>query len=156
MADRFAEADAALEVRREARRAGADISARSIRRDRQRLQALQLHPALVPAEEPPAFAPRGLQGQTSVRLPGDQWTQWQVCPSLGGRSGRRMSSQATFNEEAGLMRVRFESGGRSGTGNTYQYDGIDRPTWNAFMAGRLGANATATHSFLMGRDGVQI
>jgi hypothetical protein len=156
MADRFAAAAAALEERREVRRAGADISARSIGRDRQRLQALRLRPALVPPEDPPAFAPRGLQGQTSVRLPGDHWTQWQVCPSFGGRSGRRMSSQATYNEGAGLMRVRFASGGPSGTWNTYQYDGIDRRTWDDFMAGRLGANGTATRAFLTSRGGVQI
>jgi hypothetical protein len=66
-----------------------------------------------------------------------------------------MSDTARYNAEAGLMQVRFDSGGR-GVPNTYQYDGISPEVWKAFMAGRLGRNGTATYSFLMYWGGVRV
>jgi hypothetical protein len=66
-----------------------------------------------------------------------------------------MSDAARYNAEAGLMQVRFASGGR-GTPNTYQYDSIDANTWRDFMAGRWAENGTATHFFLQGLGGVRV
>jgi hypothetical protein len=66
-----------------------------------------------------------------------------------------MSDSARYNSEAGLMQVRFASGGR-GTPNTYQYDSMDPETWNDFMAGRWSENGTATHWFLHAWGGVRV
>jgi hypothetical protein len=68
-----------------------------------------------------------------------------------------MSSQAIYKEAQQAMRVRFESGGSSGTGNSYQYNGIDADTRAAFMAGRLGGGSgTATYAFLTALGGTRI
>jgi hypothetical protein len=67
-----------------------------------------------------------------------------------------MSDTARFNAEAGLMQVRFDSGGRGGVPNTYQYSGVDPDTFNDFMAGRWAENGTATHWFLHAWGGVRI
>jgi hypothetical protein len=89
-----------------------------------------------------------MQGPTPIQLPGDQWTQWEVTPSNGGRSGRRTSDVARYNPEAGLMQVRFTGGGRGGVPNTYQYSSIDAETWDNFLAGRWSENGAATSWFL--------
>jgi KTSC domain len=153
---RLAQAQEALEKRTKARRQGAEISARSLRRDRKRLQALEWHPAVQPVQQEPTFQPAGIQGITAPRFSGDVWTQWQTCPSFGGRSGRRMSDVARYNSEAGLLQVRFASGGSGGVGNTYQYSDVDAETWNDFMAGRWAEDGTATHWFLMNWGGVRV
>jgi hypothetical protein len=149
---RFAEAAAELQARQRQRRGTGAVSARTERRDRQRLQSLAIDPAMRREEEPPTPI---IQGPVSVQLPGDSWTQWQLCPSYGGKSGRRMSDSARYNVQAGILQVRFDSGGR-GVPNTYQYDSIDPPTFKAFMAGRLGRNGTATQSFLVSWGGVRV
>jgi hypothetical protein len=66
-----------------------------------------------------------------------------------------MSDSARYNAEAGIMQVRFDSGGR-GTPNTYAYSGIDAETWNDFMAGRWSEAGTATHWFLTSWGGVRV
>ena len=66
---------------------------------------------------------------------------------MAANLGRRMSDVARYNAEAGIMQVRFASGGR-GTPNTYAYSSIDAETWDNFMAGRWSENGTATHWFL--------
>jgi hypothetical protein len=66
-----------------------------------------------------------------------------------------MSDVARYNAEAGIMQVRFASGGR-GTPNTYAYSGIDGETWGNFMAGRWSEAGTATHWFLHAWGGVQV
>ena len=78
---------------------------------------------------------------------------WRVLRERG--QGRRMSDAARYNAEAGLMQVRFASGGR-GTPNVYQYDSIDPETWNDFMAGRCAENGTATAWFLTSWGGVRV
>lgn len=154
MATRFDYVAALLESRQRERRGTGPTSARTERRDRQRMQALAMHPGVFPTDDVES-GPAGMQGPTPVQLPGDSWSQWQVTPSYGGRSGRRMSDVARYNSEASLMQVRFDSGGR-GTPNTYQYDSIDAETWNDFMAGRWVENGTATHSFLTSWGGVRV
>ena len=114
-----------------------------------------MHPGLQPTEDVESFTPEGLQGPTPMRLPGDQWTQWQVTPSYGGRSCRRMSDSARWNSEAQIMEVMFASGER-GTPNTHAYTGIDEETWTNFMAGRWAENGTATHWFLHAWSGVRV
>jgi KTSC domain len=135
MATRFDYAAALPERQQRERRGTGPVSARTERRDRQRLQSLALHPGLQPVEDAEFFDPAGIQGPTPIQLPGDQWTQWEVTPSYGGRSGRRMSDAARYNAEAEIMQVRFARGGR-GTPNVYQYTAIDPETWDNFMAGR--------------------
>ena len=67
-----------------------------------------------------------------------------------------MSDAARYYPEAGIMQVRFASGGRGGVPNTYAYSGIDPETWNNFMAGRWSENGTATHWFLQAWGGVRV
>jgi hypothetical protein len=69
-----------------------------------------------------------------------------------------MSSQATYNPglAGGTMRVRFNSGGSSGTGNTYEYSGIDPVTFADFIAGRLSSSGTATWGFLSSLGGRRV
>lgn len=155
MADRYAQSTAALEERTKARRQGASISSRSPRRDRQRLVAFQTHPGVLPGEDVEAFDPAGMQGPTPVQQPLDVWTQWEVTPSYGGRSGRRMSESARYNSEAQIMQVRFASGGR-GRPNTYAYFCIDEETWENFMAGRWCDNTTATYCFVTNWSGERV
>jgi KTSC domain len=120
-----------------------------------------MHPGLQPAEEVEGFTEKGMQdlkgmqGPTPVQLPGDQWTQWEVTPSYGGRSGRRMSDAARYNQEAGQLDVRFASGGR-GVPSTYRYSGITPEVWRDFMSGRLNYNRTATAFWLTSHGGVRI
>ncbi len=162
MADRFDYAAALLERRQRERRGTGPVSGRTERRDRQRLQALQLHPGVAHTEDVEDFTNngmqdlKGIQGPTPVQLPGDQWTQWEVCPSYGGNSGRPMSDLARFNAEAGTLQVKFASGGRGGVPNTYQYSGRDEGTWGDFMAGRWSENNTATNWFLHSWGGVRV
>jgi hypothetical protein len=59
-----------------------------------------------------------------------------------------MSSTARYNSDAGLMQVRFASGGRGGVPNIHQYGSIDPETWTDFLFGRWGENGTATAWFL--------
>jgi KTSC domain len=66
-----------------------------------------------------------------------------------------MSDVARYNAEAGIMQVRFASGGR-GTPNTYQYAAIDEETWRDFMAGRRSENGTATAWFVNAWGGVRV
>lgn len=66
-----------------------------------------------------------------------------------------MSDSARYNAEAGLLQVRFASGGR-GVPNTYQYDSIDPETWTDFMAGRWAENGTATAWFLTNWGGTRV
>jgi hypothetical protein len=120
------------------------------------MQALALHPGMQPSEDIESFDPAGIQGPTPVQLPGDQWTEWTLCPSLGGRSGRPMSESARWNAEAAIMQVRFASGGRGGVPNVYQYSSIDAETWRDFMAGRWAENGTMTHWFLTSWGGVRV
>jgi KTSC domain len=151
---RLAQAQEALQAGQRERRGTGAVSGRTERRDRQRLQALALHPGIQSAEDPDS-GPKGMQGSTPVQLPGDAWTQAEVCPSYGGATGRRMSSTARFNVEAGLMQVQFDN-----SGSVYQYDGVTPEVFDAFMAGRLGGavrgSVNATYSFLMGRGGVRV
>jgi hypothetical protein len=114
------------------------------------MQALAMHPALAPAEDPES-GPAGMQGPTPIQLPGDQWSQFQTCPSYGGKSDVRMSDSARYNEEAGIMEVIFEN-----SGHKYQYTGISPKMFYDFMAGRWAENNTATHAFLMSRGGVRV
>jgi hypothetical protein len=161
MATRFDYAAALLERRTKARRQGGEISARSLRRDRQRLQSLRAHPGVQPAEDVESFTEKGMQdvkgiqGPPAPQLPGDEWTSYQVCPSYGGASGRRMSDSARYNAEEGIMEVRFDSGGR-GVPNTYAYDGISPEMFRDFMSGRLSYNSTATAYFLKSLGGVRV
>jgi hypothetical protein len=66
-----------------------------------------------------------------------------------------MSDVARYNPEAGIMQVRFASGGR-GVPNTYQYSGVDAEIWRDFMSGRLSYNGTATAFWLTSRGGVRV
>ena len=159
MADRFDYAAALLERRQRERRGTGAVSGRTERRDRQRMQALAMHLGVFPTddiESSASVSAAGMQGPTPVQLPGDQWTQWEVTPSYGGRSGRRMSDVARYNAEANLMQVRFDSGGRGGVPNTYQYSFIDPETWDNFMAGRWSENGTVTAWFLTSWGGVRV
>ncbi len=67
-----------------------------------------------------------------------------------------MSDAARYYPEAGIMQVRFASGGRGGVPNVYQYDSIDREIWDNFMSGRWSENATATHYFVTAWGGVRV
>jgi KTSC domain len=57
-----------------------------------------------------------------------------------------MSESARYNAEAGIIQVRFASGGR-GTPNTYEYAAIDAETWDNFMAGRWSENGQPPPGF---------
>jgi hypothetical protein len=89
-----------------------------------------------------AFQPRGLQGVAPLYQPADDWSDWQVCPRSGGKSGKRMSDAACYNPELRRMRVRFASGGKSGTGNVYEYPGVSELEFINFLSGRLGGGRT--------------
>jgi hypothetical protein len=110
----------------------------------ERQRRWQQQPVQVPEQQddPRAFTPRGIQGVTPVRQPGDDWTQWQVCPGTGGKSGERMSDMARHNPTLRLMQVQFASGGSDGTGNTYEYPGVSQIEFVNFLSGRLGGGQT--------------
>ena len=149
-------AAAALSARQQARRQGGQVSARTIRRDRQRLQALARHPGLRPPDEPapgPLFASHPLQGPTPDIPPPDPWTAWTNCATFGGSSGARMSNQARWSADDGRVQVNFATRWGGGVPATYEYAvNVDYDTFLDFVSGALGANQTATYS-LVKRDG---
>ena len=128
MTDRFAQASAALAARQRERRGTGPVSGRTERRDRQRMQALALHPGLVAHEEP---GPRNLQVPTPGTVdPGEDFTSWMNAPSTGGASGRPFVSMARYSARHQILEVIFAN-----TSKRWEYSGVDEEAWHQYRSG---------------------
>ena len=129
MPPNYAQRFADLRARAQARLEGA-LSERLQRRTRQGLPP--------PGQEPRPFTTAGIQGPSSFIRPGAEWTDWVYpAPSTGGKSGQTFVRQARWSPSQEVLEVIFASGGKLGTGDGWQYDGVTAEDWREYLhAGR--------------------